>query len=192
MHLRVIGGTFRNRSLIAPKGPQTRPTLAILRKAVFDICQTEITDASFLDLFAGSGAMGIEAISRGAQLAVFIDQDRYAIQSIEENLKTLQIETQGRIIRSDAIPALKKLISQGARFDIVYIDPPYAKSSRESILSEILTLLDTSHLLNPGALVFTEEAAPAHLDPGALSFQHLIYLNTRQFSQSVLHQFYCN
>ncbi len=189
MSLRIIGGTFRNRPLKAPKGPQTRPSLGIMRKAVFDILQQEIEGKDFLDLFAGAGAMGIEAISRGARQATFVDKDRFALRCIEENIQSFQIEKQAIVIGADALATLERLSRQGKTFDIVYIDPPYAKAFEKSLLSKILTFLDTQPLLKPGAIVFAEEGAPAHLKPESQSFSRLVFLNSRQFSQSVLHQY---
>ena len=107
--LHVIGGSLRNRSLKTPKGDQTRPTTAILRKAVFDIVRPYIEGATFLDLFAGSGAMGIEALSCGASHATFIDQNRSAIQCIRENLQSLKIENKATVIQGSAVSILKRL-----------------------------------------------------------------------------------
>ena len=92
MSLRIIAGEFRNRLLKSPKSLQTRPTLAILRKAVFDILQPYIHQAHFLDLFAGSGLMGIEALSRGASHTTFVDNDRNAIRCIRENISLLNLQ----------------------------------------------------------------------------------------------------
>ena len=94
MGLRILGGTFRNRLLKSPKGEQTRPTLAVMRKSVFDILQTQIEGAAFLDLYAGSGAMGLEALSRGASHATFVDANRFALSCIEDNICLLKVENQ--------------------------------------------------------------------------------------------------
>ena len=192
MTLKIIGGTFKNRPLKTPKGPQTRPSLAIMRKAVFDILQQDIIDADFLDLFAGTGAMGIEAISRGAHHATFIDQDRQALSCIKENIQTFQIDPQTTVIPADALRALQKLSTQGTLFDIIYIDPPYALSPEKSFLLSLLTFLDTHPLLKSSATVFLEEGAPAHLNPQSLTLKHLHHLNSRKFSHSILHQFHHN
>ena len=188
MSLRIIGGTFRNRPLKAPKGPQTRPSLAILRKAVFDILQQEVIDNDILDLFAGAGAIGFEALSRGARHATFVDKDRFALQCISENMKTLKVESQCQLIPSDVFIALDKLSKAGKKFDLIYIDPPYATSAEKSLLAKILSLLETLDLLKENAIVFAEEGAPSFLSH-PLPLKHLRLLNTRQFSQSLLHQF---
>ena len=145
MSLRIIGGTFRNRPIKSPKGDRTRPTSAMMRKAVFDICQPFIEDAAFLDLFAGSGAMGIEAISRGASHATFVDKDKHALDCILTNLKDLDIEAQCTVIAGAVPQAFKRLKNP---FDIVYIDPPYGQVE----ISPILIYFDKQDLLNPGAI----------------------------------------
>ncbi|MBX3718389.1 MAG: 16S rRNA (guanine(966)-N(2))-methyltransferase RsmD [Parachlamydiales bacterium] len=188
MSLRIIGGTFRNRLLKTPKGPQTRPSLAILRKAVFDILQQEIVDAEFLDLFAGAGAMGLEAISRGAKQATFIDKDRYALRCINENIKSFHVEDQCELFAADVFVALEKLGKAGRKFDVVYIDPPYAASAEKSLIPKILSLLESLDLLKPQAIVFAEEGAPPQLKLEQLEHLKLHLVNSRQFSQSVLHQ----
>lgn len=188
MTLKIIGGTFRNRSLKTPKGPQTRPSLAIMRKAVFDILQQDVIEKSVLDLFAGAGAIGLEALSRGASHATFVDKDRYALACIEENIRTLKVENQTEIIRLDVIVALEKLSKAKRQFDLIYIDPPYATSPERSLIPKILALLESLHLLKQEAIVFAEEAAPGFLDPKNLNLHDLKWLNSRQFSRSVLHQ----
>jgi 16S rRNA (guanine966-N2)-methyltransferase len=189
MTLRIIGGIFRNRPLKSPKGEQTRPTLAVMRKAVFDILQSQIEGASFLDLYAGTGAMGLEALSRGASLATFIETQRNALQCIKDNFRELKVEPQCTLIGYDCLLALKKLAKDKQHFDIAYADPPYAAASRLQLLQEILTFFDTHPLLNRGGILFLEEAAPPTLKPEMLILTHLRHVDTRSFSRSALHQF---
>ncbi|MGC1877843.1 MAG: 16S rRNA (guanine(966)-N(2))-methyltransferase RsmD [Rhabdochlamydiaceae bacterium] len=189
MTFRIIGGSFRNRPLKSPKGDQTRPTLAVMRKAVFDILQSKVEGAAFLDLYAGTGAMGLEALSRGASHATFVETDRPALGCIEENCRTLKVESQSTLMGYDSLLALKKLVKQSRRFDIVYADPPYTAASRLHLLQEILTFFDTHPLLNRGGTLFLEEAAPPSLNTKGLSLIHLRHVDTRSFSRSALHQF---
>jgi 16S rRNA (guanine966-N2)-methyltransferase len=194
MSLRIIGGRFRNRLLKAPKGSQTRPTTAIVRKAVFDICQFQIQDANFLDVFAGSGLMGIEALSRGAAHAAFIDHDKFAIRCIHENVHLLQLEDQAAVIMGDAMAVLKKLEASKTRFQLIYVDPPYGHNTglKKNLFSpneRILKFLDASPLAAPGAIVFVEEAFPAELKPGQMLLNTLVYKDMRKFGKSVLHQY---
>lgn len=188
MSLRIIGGQFKNRLLKAPKGSKTRPTLAILRKAVFDMLQFSIADTRFLDLFAGSGVMGMEALSRGARHAAFIDADRTAIHCIRDNLKLLQLEERSEVHHCDAFTALKKYAHKKISFDVIYIDPPYKLSKETPILQELLQFIDAHSLLASGGIALVEEAVPPQLDP-KISLAHLHFVNTRSFSDSVLHQY---
>lgn len=189
MSLRIIGGTFRNRLLKTPKGDQTRPTLAVMRKAVFDILQSQVEDAQFLDLYAGSGAMGIEALSRGAKHATFVETDRHAFRCIEENTRLLKVQESCTLLSYDVSIALKKLIKDGKQFDIIYADPPYAPAAKLSLLQEILLFIDSNPLLTQGGKLFLEEAAPAALNIAHIPLSKLIHVDTRTFSRSTLHQF---
>ncbi len=130
MSLKILGGKFKSRTLISPKTDATRPTLAVRRQAVFNILQNEIEEADFLDLYAGSGSMGLEALSRGAKTATFIETDRKAISCIKENMKLLEVESVCTLISYDVILALKKWIKSGVSFDIIYADPPYAPAAK--------------------------------------------------------------
>lgn len=189
MSLRIIGGNYRNRLLKTPKGEQTRPTLAVMRKAVFDILQSDVEGAHFLDLYAGSGAMGLEALSRGAKHATFVETDKQAFRCIEENTRLLEVQDQCTLMSYDTLLALKKLAKADKHFDIVYVDPPYAPAAKLRLLQEILHFFDAHPLLNPGATIFLEEGDPASLKPELLSLQHIAFVNTRTFSKSTLHQF---
>ena len=111
--MRIISGIFKNRPLASPKGLSTRPTSEKLREALFNISQNYIQESVFLDLFAGSGAMGIEAISRGASKATFIDADRDSIRCIKENLKNFKIEDQALVLPGDVFTEMYKLMQKG-------------------------------------------------------------------------------
>jgi 16S rRNA (guanine966-N2)-methyltransferase len=187
MSFRIIGGSFRNRPLKSPKGEKTRPTLAVMRKAVFDILQSQVEDAQFLDLFAGSGAVGLEALSRGAEHATFVESDRSALRCIEENIHTLKVELKSSVLGYDCLLALKKLAKGKLRFDIVYVDPPYAAAA--NLLKEVLLFFDGNEILNKGGVLFLEEAMPPTLTPKNLPLANLRYIDSRTFSRSTLHQF---
>lgn len=184
MSLRILGGKFRGRLLQAPRTSQTRPTTSMLRKAVFDILQTVIEDTTFLDLFAGSGAMGIEALSRGAKHVTFVENHRDALRCIRQNLSTLQLEPQSTLYPLDVFDTLKKLEKRGQTFDIIYADPPYHKVS---LYLELLSYLDSSPLLTPNGLLFLESPAPSPFKNPSL--QHLVPIDERRFSTSLLYQY---
>lgn len=189
MSLRIIGGNYRNRLLKTPKGEQTRPTLAVMRKAVFDILQSHVDGAYFLDLYAGSGAMGLEALSRGAQHATFVETDREAFRCIDENTRLLEVQDQCTMMSYDTLLALKKIAKADKHFDIVYVDPPYAPAAKLRLLQEILSFFDAHPILNSDARIFLEEGVPASLKPELLSLQNLAFVDSRTFSRSTLHQF---
>src|SRR6185437_12636332 len=159
-HLNILSGEFRGRPLKSPKGNQTRPTTALLRKSVFDSLRPYLEEAIFLDLFAGSGAMGLEALSAGAKHATFVDASREAIRCIRENISLLKVEEKTTVIQGDVLKVMKKLKSP---FDVIYCDPPYEKAA---LHLDILPFLDQSPLIHPGTLLLLEEGSPSklHLD----------------------------
>ena len=124
--MRVIAGEFRSRPLIAPSGFDTRPTSDRLRETLFDVLAPRIADAVFLDLYAGSGAVGIEALSRGAREAIFVEQAEPPMKTIRANLAKLGIQGNYALETRSAAAALKRLAEQGRAADIVFLDPPYA------------------------------------------------------------------
>jgi 16S rRNA (guanine966-N2)-methyltransferase len=158
--VRVVAGTHRGRTLRAPHGSETRPTSDRVREALFSILGESVEQATVLDLFAGSGALGIEALSRGAAAAVFVDRSRKATQAIRANLTALGMDAEVRSVEARA--ALRAASARGEAYDLVFLDPPYrhaAELGRE--LSEGLTAV-----LAPGARVVTESdrRAPLQLD----------------------------
>jgi 16S rRNA (guanine966-N2)-methyltransferase len=158
--MRVVAGTYGGRKLIAPSGSETRPTSDRVREALFSVLGASVHDARVLDLFAGSGALGIEALSRGARSAVFVDSSRKAIDAVRTNLAALGIEAEIRPVAARV--ALKTASSRSEAYDLVFLDPPYrhaAELGRE--LSERLAAV-----LAPGARVVTESdrRAPLQLD----------------------------
>ncbi len=185
MSLKIIGGTFKNRSIQSPKGPLTKPTTSLLRKAVFDISQGIISDANFLDLFACSGAMGIEAISRGAKHATFVEQDKKTVKTLKENVSLLELEKETSIFCSDVFKFVKSPVLQ-APFDIIYIDPPYplSKDPKQPIL-HLLQFVETSNLLASSGTLFLEEGPPMT----SFNLTRLKLKNSRRFGESILHQF---
>ncbi len=118
--MRVIGGEFRSRRLKTPPGLATRPTPDRLREAVFNVIAPRLEGAVFLDAYAGSGAMGIEALSRGARKAIFIEKNHGAIRVIRENLAALGVQDRATVIHAQAAPQISRY-----QADIVFLDPPY-------------------------------------------------------------------
>jgi 16S rRNA (guanine966-N2)-methyltransferase len=186
MSTRILGGSLKGRLLKSPTGPLARPTTSIMRKSVFDICQSYINDSHFLDLFACSGAMGIEALSRGAAHSTFIEKDRKTFQLLMENLKNLELQEKSTALSGDSFSLIKKLSS---KYNIIYIDPPYPLiESPNSPILGLLKLIDQSSFLSEFCTVFLEERAPGTFNSDSLVFQNLRHKNTRQFGSSLLHQ----
>ena len=133
--MRVIAGSARRLQLVAPKGDNTRPTTDKIKETLFNILNFDLYDSNFLDLFAGSGGIGIEALSRGASFCTFVEKDKEAIACIQENLKTTKFENKSTLIASDIIFALRKLSnSKINKFDFVFMDPPYNKNLEKEVL----------------------------------------------------------
>src|SRR5258708_14877691 len=129
IHMRIIAGKFRSRQLKSLKGLSLRPTSDMLRETLFNILGPRVPGSRFLDVFAGTGAVGIEAISRGAISAVFVENHPAAVRLIRENLASLEIKAEARVISSSVNPALEKFQKQpAAAFDFILLDPPYANA----------------------------------------------------------------
>ena len=160
MPMRVIGGYYRHRKLVYPENdPSIRPTKDRIREAFFSIVG-DLENKTFLDLYAGSGSIGIEAISRGADLSVFVDHSESALKYVKENIKTLGIEDRSKVILSSDLGALKLLASQGYQFDVIYLDPPYELGQYEDILSFIYN----NNLLKKDGLIACESNREIKVD----------------------------
>lgn len=122
--MRVISGSARGTNLETLEGNNTRPTLDRVKEALFNIIQCEVIDANVLDLFSGSGALGIEALSRGAKFCIMCDKSYEAIEIINKNVRKTHLEEKAKIIKNDYKKTLELL--QGQKFDLIFIDPPYA------------------------------------------------------------------
>mgnify|MGYP002518247154 CR=1 FL=1 len=132
--MRVITGTARGIQLLTPKGMQTRPTADRVKEAMFSIINFDIPGADVLDLFGGTGQLGIEALSRGAKSAVFVDHSEQACKLIRENLKRTKLEQDAKVVRSDYLDYLSRCREQ---YDIIFLDPPYAEVFLENAIKRI-------------------------------------------------------
>jgi 16S rRNA (guanine(966)-N(2))-methyltransferase RsmD len=155
--MRIIAGTFRSRQLKSLKGMALRPTSDKLRETLFNVLGDLVVDSRFVDLFAGTGAVGIEALSRGAREAIFVEKHPPTAALIKKNLESLEIRDGTRLLKSDALQALKRLdegpAAASARIDILFLDPPYAE--KEQYLS-VLSFLGNANLLAENAVVIAE------------------------------------
>ncbi len=153
--MRVISGSARGLKLKAPDGLHTRPTTDRIKESLFNIIAAELYDIYFLDLFGGSGAIGIEALSRGAKKAYIADNNRQSIQVIKENLKKARFDDRAVVFGCDYAQALERIKNEGVRFDIIFLDPPYGKGLAAAAMQKIVGL----GLLASDGFIIAEQAA---------------------------------
>ena len=158
--MRIISGRFKSRQLKATPPPGVRPTSDKLRETLFNILGEAVVDATFLDGCAGMGAIGIEALSRGAAFVCFIDQSRKASQSIKQNLQSLDVTEGYKILEMDLTKALDVCVHERLAFDIAFIDPPY---ERADLYSVALQRFSAAPLLTGGGLLVIEHSKRADL-----------------------------
>ena len=164
--LRILGGALRGRRLEGESLPGVRPTSARVREALFDVLGARVTGCDFLDLYAGTGAVGLEALSRGAARAVFVESSRRAARSLEKNLDALAQTGAAEILEMDAELALRRLAGRGERFGIVSLDPPWDLEDASDVLPQ------AAGVVAPGGVLVVEHrtsrppAVPAGLVAG--------------------------
>lgn len=165
--MRVIAGKARRTLLTTPKGLDTRPTTDRTKETLFNILQGDLADSNFLDLFSGSGAIGIEALSRGASFAVFSDTSKAAVDCIKSNIKATHMEGQATVLQKDAITTIREMETAGKVFQIIFMDPPY-DCGHEKI---ILQMLENSDIIDEDTVIVVEASLATKFD----------YLNTSRF-----------
>ncbi len=177
--MRIIAGSQRGRTLVAPKGRNTRPTQDYVRESLFNIIQRDVPGATVLDLFAGSGALALEALSRGADTAVLADKSREAIACINRNIDTLQYTTRVSVFQGDwrLIPA--RLAGKNITFDLVFLDPPYDLV----LYAEMTDLLYRHRLLKPDALIVIEH----HKDADPMLSEPFFMQDLRLYGDTAIH-----
>ncbi|MBQ1946362.1 MAG: 16S rRNA (guanine(966)-N(2))-methyltransferase RsmD [Clostridia bacterium] len=149
--MRIIAGSMRSRTIVAPKGNDTRPTLDRTRESLFSIIAGNCIDARVLDLYAGSGALALESISRGAESAVVCDCSREAAKAIRQNIETLKLQEEVRFLFMQDLQAVALLGKEKAQFDLVFLDPPYRISTDPACKA-----MAEAGILMDGALVVIE------------------------------------
>jgi 16S rRNA (guanine966-N2)-methyltransferase len=174
--MRVVAGSLGGLHLKAPKGHRVRPTADQVREAVFNILVSRffVAGVDVLDLFAGTGALGIEALSRGARAAVFVDTSPEAQRVIRENLHRARLRRHSRILRAYAAKGIKVMTQEGRRFGGVFLDPPYG----EGWVDKTLRLLGPSTILQSGAWVVVEHSQE---EVGAESYAALVLTEQRRY-----------
>ncbi|AIE59536.1 methyltransferase [Bacillus methanolicus MGA3] len=164
--MRVISGACKGRILKAVPGSSTRPTTDKVKEAIFNMIGPYFDGGLGLDLFAGSGGLGIEALSRGLSKVIFVDKDKKAIQIIHENIKTCGLMEQSEVYLNSAERALKAIIKRGLVFDFIFLDPPYKKQQ----IPKILETIDKENLLSESGAIVCEHSADVHLPEKAGNF----------------------
>ncbi|MBE6108073.1 MAG: 16S rRNA (guanine(966)-N(2))-methyltransferase RsmD [Erysipelotrichaceae bacterium] len=150
--MRIIAGKYRSLPLEAVKGNHTRPTTDKIKEAVFNSVGPYFDGGEMLDLYAGSGSVGLECISRGMDHAVFVDKSYDAISTIKKNIGFVKVPSQCTVYKMDALAALRRCADEKRQFDLVYLDPPYAQEQNE----KVMTALCQMNLLKQGAVVIVE------------------------------------
>lgn len=157
--MRIIAGTARSLPLKTIEGLETRPTTDKIKETLFNMLQQDIPGCYFLDLFAGSGQIGLEAVSRGARYAVFVENSRKAAKCIEDNIHFTKFDTQCRLVTGDAASAVRTL--EGTyQFDIIFMDPPYSRELEKQVLQQ----LSGSRILKEDTLIIVEAALDTEFD----------------------------
>ena len=157
--MRVIAGKARRLALKTVPGMETRPTTDRIKETLFNILQPEIPDCRFLDLFSGSGGIGIEALSRGAESAVFVEKNPKACACIRENLTFTKLSPKAVVMEQDVLSAINRLSGSGV-FDIIFMDPPYGKDYEY----DVLLALSHSDIVDRYTIIVIEEALNVPLD----------------------------
>ncbi|WP_026692143.1 16S rRNA (guanine(966)-N(2))-methyltransferase RsmD [Peribacillus kribbensis] len=158
--MRVVSGSCKGRPLKAVPGNQTRPTTDKVKESIFNIIGPYFEGGRVLDLFAGSGGLGIEALSRGMEQGIFVDRDQKAIQTIKANLEACGFAGQAEVYRNESERALKAIIKRELSFDLILLDPPYKKHVLENLLESIIE----NRLLAENGAIVCEYASEYTLD----------------------------
>lgn len=170
--MRIVGGKYKSRVLLGFNGNQVRPTADKVRESVFNILQNRIYGSDFLDVFCGTGAMGIEALSRGAKSVTFNDKSRESIALTKSNLQKLGVNENYKITNLDAVKYLESTLDN---FDIVYIDPPYASDLGLRALQKVLAVLKED-----GIVIYENEK------PFDLAIENLVKIDERKYGRVYL------
>jgi 16S rRNA (guanine(966)-N(2))-methyltransferase RsmD len=180
MALRIISGRLKGRQLQAPAGYETRPITDRIKESLFNIWQTDIVGAVFLDLFAGSGSVGIEAFSRGARRVVMVERSDTAVQALQANMDRCQMSARASVLNMDVFQALDVLERQGERFTLVFVDPPFTEPE---LAPQVLRRVARKNLARRGQVVIRARSG-RNLPEG---FGCLRQVRSRRYGESTLY-----
>lgn len=177
--VRVIAGTLKGRRLKVSSGRSSRPTADRVKEALFNILASGIGGSKFLDLFAGSGNVGIEALSRGAERVFFVEKDHRLVEIIYNNLISLSLTFYARVIKKDVFIALKEFCKKGERFDLIFLDPPYDRRLELPVLEAVTEY----SLLKPAGIIIVESSKREVLPP---KIKSLVLLRQEKYGDTLL------
>ena len=177
--MRIIGGTARGRTIKAPKGSAIRPTADRVREALFNILPRDLSGRQVLDLFAGSGSLSLEALSRGAESALLVDESAAAADLIRWNLETLGFTDRARIWAAPVGKALRRLAEEGAAYDAIFLDPPYDGGW----VKRTMPVISRAGILNAGGSAVAEHSVRERVEG---EYGGLIRRDSRQYGDTVL------
>ena len=177
--MRVIGGNARGRQLKVPKGQGLRPTAGRVKESLFGILPHDLSGAKVLDLFAGTGNLTIEALSRGAAEAVLVDSSAQSAKTIRENLRRLGLTNRAKLWTMPATRALRMLARQGETFDLIFIDPPYERR----LIEPSLKIIDNETLLRDSGVLIAEHSVR---EPITLHLENLNLTDQRRYGSTTL------
>lgn len=169
--LRVVSGNYKGRQLKAVPGMTTRPTTDKVKEAIFNMVGPYFDGGIALDLFAGSGGLGIEALSRGIERCIFVDREAKAIQTIHKNIEACHAVEAAEVYRNDAERALKAIIKRELQFHLIFLDPPY----KQQKLKALITLISENDLLQQGGFIVTEHGSDIQLPEEIDQYNQLKY-----------------
>jgi 16S rRNA (guanine(966)-N(2))-methyltransferase RsmD len=177
--MRIIAGALKGRRLDTPRGAVTRPTTDQVRTALMDALTPWLGGAHLLDIFAGAGGVGLEALSRGAGHVTFVERDARAVTALRHNITGLGLDDRARVLREDALRALARLEREAARFHLAFLDPPYQRD----LTAPVLIALGAGRLLIPPGIVVAQHLSKRPPEPEAGVLQAY---RTRRFGETTL------
>lgn len=175
--MHILGGKAKGRKILTLSTKECRPTLQIVRKSIFDILGTDVREARVLDLYSGTGSLGIEALSRGSQRATFVDESRRALEVLRKNVEELGFEERADLVEGDAVRTLLRLSKKGMSYHIVFADPPYDRNP----ISEILEAFRVSDVLRKGGFLIVEHSKHTELP---FRIGRLVLWKAKQFGET--------
>ncbi|KAJ51522.1 16S rRNA (guanine(966)-N(2))-methyltransferase RsmD [Clostridium tetanomorphum] len=177
--MRIIAGLAKGRKILSPEGMGTRPTLDRVKENIFNIIQHNVYGTKALDLFAGTGSLGLEAVSRGAKECYLIDKGDQTFKYLQENVKNLNFEDKCKCLNVDSYGALKYFVKNQISFDLIFIDPPYAKN----MIPPAMEIIDQNNILDKDGLIVTKIDSSEELYNGT---DRIVMINHRKYGNTTV------